>query len=199
MTPTCINPLLYCMHYVSCVKCILKILACHSSLSFKAGSCHRAGSVVTSDTVVWHNNFRCCHWQQDWHRGSSGFSLVVHLFKRLFMFKANSCRVSSYSVLNISRSIYSPKNSEEMPHDLPVRAGYVTFFPLCFVWYRVIVDHDIARVKWIFRILVIWCWQLALSSLAAPWSVVLSGAAGLALWRLSVFSVWAPIQVLNHV
>ena len=82
MTPTCINPLPYCMHYVTCVKCIQEVF--HSSLTFKAGSCHGAGSVVPGGT---HNdNFRCRHWRRDWHRGSSGFSVFVHLFKRLFMF-----------------------------------------------------------------------------------------------------------------
>ena len=80
MTPTCINPLPYCMHYVTCVKCIQEILVFHSSLTFKAGSCHGAGSVVPGGT---HNdNFRCRHWRRDWHRGSSGFSVFVHLFKR---------------------------------------------------------------------------------------------------------------------
>ena len=111
MTPTYINPLLYCMHYVTCVKCIQEILVFHSSLSFKAVSCHGAGSVITGGTVVWHNdNFRCRHWWWDWHCGSSGFSVFVHLFKRLFMFmfKPNSCRVSSFIVLNIFRGIYSP-------------------------------------------------------------------------------------------
>ena len=45
------------------------------------------------------------------------------------MFKPNSCRVSSYGVLNISRGIYSLGNSKETPHDSPIRAGYgVSFF-----------------------------------------------------------------------
>ena len=124
MTPTCINPLPYCMHYVTCVKGIQEFLVFHSCLSFKAGSYHGTGSV---DTVVWHNYiFRCRHWRRDCHRGSSGFSVFLHLF----MFKPNSCRVSSYIVLNISRGIYSPRNSEETRHGSPVRAGYGVFCEL---------------------------------------------------------------------
>ena len=79
--------------------------------------------------VVWHNdNFRCRHWRRDWHRGSSGFSVFVHLFERLFLFTPNSCRVSSYIVLNIFHGICYPRNSEETPHGSPIRAGYGVSF-----------------------------------------------------------------------
>ena len=90
------------------------------------------------------DNFRCRQWRQDWYRGRSGFSVFVHLFKILFMFTPNSCRVSSHIGLNISGGIYSPRNLEETPHGSPIRAGMgcllwtlklrrdVTFFPFVF-------------------------------------------------------------------
>ena len=123
------KPLPYCMHYVTCVKCIQEILVFHSSLTFKAGNSREAGSVVTGGTVGWYNdNFWCRHWRRNWHRGSSGFSVFVHLFKWLFMVTSRSYRVSSYILLNISRGMYSPTNSNETPHGLPIRAGYEVSF-----------------------------------------------------------------------
>ena len=80
-----INPLPHCMHYVTCVKCIQEFLVSHSSLSFKAGSCHGAGSVITGDTVVWHNdNFRCRHWRRGCHLGCYRFS-VLHTDSRDYL------------------------------------------------------------------------------------------------------------------
>ena len=131
MTPTSnlCKPLPYCMHYVTCVKCNQEILVFHSSLTFKAGNSREAGSVVTGGTVGWHNdNFWCRHWRRDWHRGSSEFSVFVHLFKWLFMFTSKSYRVSSYILLNISRGMYSPTNSDETPHGSPIRTGYGVSF-----------------------------------------------------------------------
>ena len=115
VTPTCIKPLPYCMQYVMCVKCIQKILVFHAGLSFRAGISHGASSVVTGDTVIWHNdNFRWRHWRRNCHRDSSRFSVFEHLFKRLFMFKPNKCRVSSYIVLNTSRGFYSIQKRRPM-------------------------------------------------------------------------------------
>ena len=146
------------MHDVTCVKCMLENLAFHSSLSFKAGNCHVTGCVVTGDRtgIV----------------TALGFQYSCTCSSDYFMFKPSSCKLLSCNVIKMSRCIYSPKYSEQTPHGLPVRMGYgmsfvssyrlsraLALFPLCFVWYRVIVDQDRARVftsvKRIFGTLVI--------------------------------------------